>query len=262
MNRMLFVLKFVLLFAALSSTSTAQTQSPDIKFIAETLVVQADGIYQADPDLATLTFDISTQEKELKQSYDLASQAMQKIVSLAEKNGVKKEDVSSGVLTVRPYYDGDRRKKAKYYTVQGQITLKVREFSKLGPILEGSAEDGITDFRSLTYSLENEESAKQKAVAEAMKRAVGRASAALEQKGQKVGALRFANLDVKQLVGLSDMNVYAMLQRGAVSQSVEVSSGGGGGLFGHHKVAPPPAPIPQPEKITVSATVQCAFQIL
>jgi len=40
-----------------------------------------------------------------------------------------------------------------------------------------------------------------------MKRAVGRASAALEQKGQKVGALRFANLDVKQLVGVSEMSV-------------------------------------------------------
>jgi uncharacterized protein YggE len=260
MNQRLLVLKLALVLVALCFTAAVSAQSPDIKFIAETLVVQADGIYQADPDLATLTFDISTQEKELKLSYDQASQAMQKIVSLAEKNGVRKDDVSSGVLTVRPYYEGDRRKKAKYYLVQGQITLKVREFSKLGPILEGSAEDGITDFRSLTYSLDNEETAKQKAVAEAMKRAVGRASAALEQKGQKVGVLRFANLDVKQLVGLSAMNVYGLAQYGTAAEMVSVSSDKDG-LFRRGKVAPPP-PIPQPEKITVSATVQCAFQIL
>jgi hypothetical protein len=236
-------------------------QNPDIKFIAETLVVQADGIYEADPDLATLTFDISSQDKDLKPTYDRASQSLQKILTLAEKNGIAKSDISSGVLTVRPFYEGDRRKKAKSYLVQGQVTLKVRDFSKLGPILEGSVDDGITDFRSLTYSLSDEEAAKQKAVAEAMKRAVGRAGAALEQKGQKVGALRFANLDVKQLVGISDMKVFGYSQLDSL-QSVEVPEGGGG-IFGHKKPVPAaPPPVPQPERITVSATVQCAFQIL
>jgi len=75
------------------------------------------------------------------------------------------------------------------------MTLRVRYFSKLGPIMEGSVDDGITDFRSLTYTLANEEPAKERAVSEAMRRAVGRASAALEPKGQKVGVLRFANLE-------------------------------------------------------------------
>ncbi len=255
MKRMMLALAVVCLIAL----SSAAQQNPDIKFIAETLVVQADGTYQSDPDLATLVFDISSQDKELKTTYANASQSMQKIIALADKNGVAKADVASGVLTVRPFYEGDRKKKAKSYLVQGQITLKIRDFSKIGPILEASVDDGITDFRSLTYSLADEEAAKQKAVAEAMKRAVGRASAALEQKGQKVGALRFANLDVKQLVGLSDMNVYAYARLGAVSESVEVK-GGGGGWFGK-KTAVPPPPMPQPEKITVSAMVQCAFQI-
>src|SRR5882724_7077199 len=48
----------------------AHSQNPEIKFIADTLVVQADGTYQADPDLATLTFDITAQDKELKPTYD------------------------------------------------------------------------------------------------------------------------------------------------------------------------------------------------
>jgi uncharacterized protein len=259
MKRIVSALAVVCLFAG---NSRAQ-QNPDIKFIAETLVVQADGTYQADPDLATLTFDISSQDKELKITYDRASDSMHKIIALAEKNGIAKSDVANGVLTVRPFYEGDRKKKAKSYLVQGQITLKIRDFSKIGPILENSVDDGITDFRSLTYSLADEEAAKQRAVAEAMKRAVGRASAALEQKGQKVGALRFANLDIKQLAGVSSMDVYALRNYSAtfgLAQTVEVSSGGGGGSR-DKKYATTPPPIPQPEKITVSATVQCAFQI-
>jgi len=253
---------FVFVLALIAAPSRAQqNQNNDIKFIAETLVVQADGTYQADPDLATLAFNITSQDKELKPTYDRASQSLQRILTLAEKNGVAKADISSGVLTIRPFYDGDRRKKAKSYLVQGQVTLHVRDFSRLGPILEGSVDDGITDFRSLTYSLSDEEAAKQKAVSEAMKRAVGRASAALEQKGQKVGALRFANLDVKQLVGTSEMNVYA-LRTYSATETVEVAAASTG-FWSKRKAAPaPPPPIPQPEKITVSATVQCAFQIL
>ena len=270
MQRMLRMFTFVLTvtcFSILCSRAMAQAPNSDIKFIAETLVVQADGTYEADPDLATLTFDISAQDKELRQTYDRAAQSMRKIADLAEKNGIQKADVSSGVLTVRPFYDGEKRKRAKYYLVQGQITLKIRDFSKLAPILDGSIEDGITDFRSLTYSIADEEAAKQHAVAEAMHRALGRASAALEQKGQKVGALRFANLDIKQLVGLSNIDVYGLTQLQTMqAETVEVSSGGGGGTWpwAHKKpaAAPPPPPLPRPEKITVSATVQCAFQIL
>ncbi len=232
---------------------TSKAQNPEVKFIADTLVVQAEGTFEADPDLATLTFDISSQDKELKPAYDRASQAMRKIVGLAEKNGLKKEDVSSGVLTVTPYYGGDRKKRAKSFLVQGQIVLKVRDFSKLAAIMEESVTDEITDFRSLTYSLADEEAAKQHAVAEAMRRALGRANAALEQKGQKVGALRFASLDVKQLVGVARFDVMSL------NQTVEVTSG----VFGHKAALPPPPPppLPRPEKITVSATVQCAFQI-
>lgn len=48
----------------------AAAQKPEPKFIADTLVVEAEGIYETDPDLATLTFDVSSQDKELKRAYD------------------------------------------------------------------------------------------------------------------------------------------------------------------------------------------------
>ncbi len=250
LNRVALCLPAALLFAL-----TCKAQGPEIKFIADTLVVQAEGTFETDPDLATLAFDVSSQDKELKPTYEKASQAMQKIVRLAERNGLKKEDVSSGVLTVTPYYGGDRKKRAKSFLVQGHIVLKVRDFSKLGDLMEESVTDEITDLRSLTYSLADEEAAKQHAVAEAMRRAMGRANAALEQKGQKIGVLRFANLDVKQIVGVARLDVASL----SLTEAVEVQNG----FFGSRKAvaAPPPPPLPRPEKITVSATVQCAFQI-
>jgi len=243
------------LFSVFVLALTSKAQGPEVKFIADTLVVQAEGTFEADPDLATLAFDISSQDKELKPTYDKAAQAMQKIVGLAERNGLKKEDVSSGVLTVTPYYGGDRKKRTKSFLVQGHIVLKVHDFSKLGTLMDESVTDEITDFRSLTYSLADEEAAKQHAVADAMRRAMGRATAALEQKGQKVGALRFASLDVRQLVGIAELQVSDLPLNGR-SFSAQLS-----GDKSPQYVPPPPPPLPHPEKIKVSATVQCAFQI-
>jgi uncharacterized protein len=251
------VTTFVLLLAA--SVAAAKAQSPEPKFIADSLVVQADGTYEADPDLATMTFHIFSQEKELKKAYDAATQSMQQISTLATSNGLKKEDISTGVLTVAPIYEGDRKKRARSYYVQGEMRLRVRDFSRIGPILDGSVDAGVADFRSLTYSLSDEEGAKKQAVAEAMRRAIGRASIALEQKGQKLGGLRYMNLDVQQLAGVALAQLQTYTLNTETMESTTERSGFG---FGKKQAAPPPpAPPPQPEKITVKATVQCAFQI-
>jgi len=108
------------------------------------------------------------------------------------------------------------------------------------------------DFRSLTYSLADEEAAKQKAVADAMRRALGRATVALEQSKQKLGPTRYVNLEVLNLVGIAQLRSLDLLE------SAEALPG----VFAAHKVAPPPPAVPvRPEKITINATVQCVFQI-
>jgi uncharacterized protein YggE len=248
----------LLALAVVCSFSLASAQNAELKFVADTLVVQAEGTYEADPDLATMTFRIFSQEKELKKAYDAATQSMQRISALGASNGLKKEDISTGVLTVAPIYEGDRKKHARSYYVQGEMVLRVRDFSRIGPILDGSVEDGIADFRSLTYSLSDEEEAKKRAVAEAMRRAIGRATVALEQKSQKLGGLRYMSLDVQHLLGVAQLqNIPTSLE------AVEVlAESGGAGIFTKKKreLPPPPTP-PQPQKITVQANVQCAFQI-
>ena len=136
------------------------------------------------------------------------------------------------------------------------MVLRVHDFARIGPILDGSVDDAVADFRSINYSLSDEEAAKKQAVAEAMRRAVGRATIALEQKGQRLGGLRYMSLDVRQLLGVAQLQSF-----GTVNETVAVETeAGGGGLF-HKKAQLPPPPPPAPEKITVSASVQCAFQI-
>lgn len=237
----------------------AIAQQPEVKFIADTLVVQAEGRYESDPDLAIMTFDVSSQEKELKEAYAKASQSMRTIVAVAERNGLGKDAIHTGVLTITPFYEGDRKKRARAYRVQGHVVLKVQDFSKVGAIMDESVQDGIADFRSLTYQLSNEEAAKQKAVADAMHRAAGRAAVALEQTKQRLGPARSVSLEVRDLIGIAQ--IQSLPYDAYAYETAERSSGGG--IFAAKKMAlpPPPPPPVQPEKITITASVQCVFGI-
>jgi uncharacterized protein len=247
-------LSLTLALVALCVPRVQSQQGAQVKFVADTLIVEAEGTYESDPDQALLAFDVSVQGKELKQAYTKAAQAMRQIVEVAERNGLSKDAIQTGVLTVTPYYEGGgRNRKVRAYTVQGHVQLKVQDFSKVGPILDDSVQEGVVDFRSLTYSLANEEAAKQKAVADAMQRALGRATIALQQSKQKLGATRYVNLEVRNLVGVSEVENLPL-------PSVNVDSFG---LFMPHKrtAPPPPAPPVRPGKIAITATVQCVFQI-
>jgi uncharacterized protein YggE len=249
--------RIIILFVLLASL-LAVAQQPEVKFIADTLVVQAKGKYESDPDLAMMAFDVSSQEKELKDAYAKASQSMRTIVGVAERNGLDKDAIQTGVLTITPFYEGDRKKRARAYRVQGHVVLRIQDFAKVGPIMDESVQDGIADFRSLTYQLSNEEAAKQKAVADAMHRAAGRATVALEQTKQKLGPVRSVSLEVRDLIGIAQ--IQSLPYDTFVYETLEHSSGGS--IFGAKKMAPPPPPPPvQPEKITITASVQCVFSI-
>lgn len=244
-------------FLCVSALPALAQQNDQPKFIADTLVLQANGTFEAEPDLATLTFDISSHDKDLTQAYTQATQSMQQIVAVAEKNGLAKQEISTGVLTLTPSYDLDRNKKPKSYFVQGQIVLNVHDFTKIGAILDDSVENGLANFRSLTYSLENPEGAKARAVADAMHNAVERAKAALAENGQKAGAVRYANVDIGQIMGITQ---YSAAPLGSTSETIEVTSTGSAGSYVRPRAAFAPPPV-QPGKITVSARVQCAFRI-
>src|ERR1051326_3213140 len=254
--------RFIILFVLLAPM-LAIAQQPEIKFIADTLVVQAEGKYESDPDLAIMAFDVASQEKELKDAYAKASQSMRTIVGVAERNGLGKDAIQTGVLTVTPFYEGDRKKRARAYRVQGHVILQIQDFTKVGPIMDESVQDGIADFRSLTYQLSNEEAAKQKAVADAMHRATGRATVALEQTKQKLGPARSVSLEVRDLIGIAQ--IQSLPYDAYNYETTARSSSSGGGLFSlgaaKKMAAPPPPPPVQPGKITITASVQCVFQI-
>ncbi len=241
----------LVLAVGLALAAAAAAQAPESKYIADTVTVQADAVYEADPDLATLTFDVSATDKQLRKAYAQATASLERILALAERNGLARQDVTAGAFTVTPDIDWrDKKRRPRSYRVESRVTFRLHDFSRLGDLIDEAVDSGIAEFRSLDFSLENEEAAKVRAVAMARERAEARARAALGN-GSRLGPPRFVGVDIKPVERLMSLNGLASLElsSGNVASRMAVSA------------PPPPVSLAAPEKIRVRATVNCVFQI-
>src|SRR5205807_3215314 len=103
---------------------------------------------------------------------------------------------SLGFLSVQPQYDWKNPKhKVIGYRVSTDVTLKLKDFSKIGPITQQLADANVSETQTLNYTLENMDEAKNKAVEDAYRRARNSADTLARASGRSLGELSYASVD-------------------------------------------------------------------
>jgi uncharacterized protein len=222
------------MFAVGQDRSTIQSQP-------NTVVVGADGKFEANPDTALLQFNISAQEDNSRAAYDRASKAAEQIREILRSNGIEPKTAQISSFSIQPVYDYRQAKsKLVAYRVNASVTLKLKDFSKIGTILQQLADIDITGNQSLTYTLEDMDAAKKKAVEDAYRRAHESAEAVANAGGRTLGELSYASVDTYENVRVSPMIHMA-----------RVATAG----------APAPTEEFSPENVTVTAHVNAVFAL-
>ena len=97
---------------------------------------------------------------------------------------------------MNPQYDWKNPKhKVIGYQVTTSVNLKLKDFSKIGPVTAQLADVSVADSQSLSYTLDSTEEAKSKAVADAYRRARASAQALANASGRTLGELSYASVD-------------------------------------------------------------------
>src|SRR5450759_1035439 len=154
---------FVLLLA-----SFAGAQAPTLTALPNTIFVGADGKFETAPDTALIQFNISAQADSAKEAYDQAAKQAEATRQVLRANGIDPKSAEIGFFSVNPQYDWKSPKhKVIGYQVTTSVSLKLKDFSKIGPVTQQLAEASVSESQSLSYTLDSTDEAKSKAVADA-----------------------------------------------------------------------------------------------
>ena len=190
---------------------------PTIAAQPNTLFVGADGKFEANPDTALVQFNISAQDDNSKAAYDRASKAADQVRQILRSNGLEPSAAQLGYYSVEPVYDYTKAKrKLVGYRVNVNVSLKLKDFTKIAPIVQQLSDADVTDQQSISYQLDDIDAAKSKAVEDAYRRARASAEALAHAGGRTLGEMTYASVDTFENVRPMPMAPMAKMSSMAV----------------------------------------------
>src|ERR1017187_870390 len=237
MKTTMFVLCGVLVLSA-----ALHAQAPTVTALPNTVYVGADGKFETAPDTALIQFNISAQADTAKDAYDQAAKQAEATRQVLRTNGIDPKAAQIGFFSVNPQYDWKSQKhKIIGYQVTTSVSLKLKDFSKIGPITQQLADGSVGESQSLSYILDSTEEAKGKAVADAYRRARASAESLASASGRTLGELSYASVDT-----FENIRVLAPMPRRAMAMNASAA-------------IPAPTEEFSPQNVTITAHVNAMF---
>ncbi len=215
---------------------------PTITAQPNSVFAGADGKYEAAPDTALLQFNISAQADTAKEAYEQASKEAEHTRQILRSTGVEPKAAEIGYYSIQPIYDWKNpKRKLVGYRVTTSVSLKLKDFSKIGPITQQLADADVSQSQSVSYTLENMDEAKSKAVEDAFRHARASLETVARASGRTLGELSYASVDTFE-------NVRPMPMAGR-AMAMET------------RAAPAPTEEFTPQNITITAHVNAMFTL-
>ena len=236
-----------LAFCAALLVSSSIAVSPAL---AATVEIEAEGpvielsVYEsvtAEPDLVTIGAGVSTQAPTAVAAMRQNSAEMRRVIDQILALGVAEEDIQTTGINLSAQYDYDRanqRQVFRGYQVSNRVSVKLRDIDATGAALDALVSAGATDLSGPSFSIENDEAAKDIARTRAIERADERARS------------------YAYMVGYNDVRVLSISEaiqgRGAVAQ-MEMRS-----IAADVSAAPPV----QPGQVSTGVSISIKFEMV
>lgn len=176
------------LIAVSAAVPAAAADSP-----ARTISVTGEGEVTSKPDLAEVILGVTNDGPTAGAALQANSQAATAMIDLLKREGVEERDLQTSGLVLQPKFEQTQNyspPKAKGYTVSNTVTVRVRDLSKLGALLDKAVSGGANDLRGVQFDIAKRQSAQDEARRRAMQDAARKAALFAEAGGVKLGALQ------------------------------------------------------------------------
>jgi uncharacterized protein YggE len=236
-------LAYLSLLLCFSAAALAQ-EHPTVAAQQNSIYVGADGKFESAPDTAQIQFTVSVQDETSQVAFQRASKNVDQVRQVLRANGIDPKSANIGFLSVQPVYEWRPKQHVVGYRVTTDVTLKLKDFSKVAPITQQLAEANVSETQTVNYALENIDEAKNRAVEDAYRRARTSAETLARTSGRTLGELSYASIDTYE-------NPHVVMPRMARPMAAMAAA------------AATPAPTEEftPQTVTVTAHVNALFNL-
>ena len=152
------------------------------------IVVSGEGEATTAPDLALLSLSVMREAKTAREALDANNDAMAAVIAAMKAAGINERDLQTAGIQISPRYnytnkpDGGQDAELVAYQVTNTLSVRIRDISKAGEILDKAVTLGVNQGGGITFTNENPAAtiaeARKKAVADAIAKAKDLAEAA------------------------------------------------------------------------------------
>jgi uncharacterized protein YggE len=178
----------------------AYGQTPPAQERMSVLSLSGEGTAEAQPELAILQVGVAVTAKVAKDAFAENSKLLAAALNAAKENGVETRDLQTAGLSLRPDIvraDKWPHREVVGYQVNNVVTMRVRDLSKLGGLIDRLVVLGINDIRSIQFSVANPAPLVEQARAAAIKDVMDKAQKYAEA----------ANVRIVRVLTLNEDNV-------------------------------------------------------
>jgi hypothetical protein len=129
------------------------------------------------PDIATIGAGVTTEAPTATEALRQNSAEMQKVVARIKALGVAEKDIQTTGINLNARYDYDQatqRQVFRGYQASNRVSVILRKVDGAGRVLDALVEAGANDLNGPSFSIENDEAAKDAARKRAIERAQAR----------------------------------------------------------------------------------------
>ena len=175
MNRQIVLLGLAALATLPAFAASAQTQPPP------RIIVMGEGEAAAAPDLALMSLSVMREAKTAREALDANNDAMAAVIAAMQSFGIAERDLQTAGIQIQPRYnytnraDGGQDAQLVAYQVTNTLSVRIRDLSKTGEILDRSVTLGVNQGGGVQFTNDDPAAvlteARKEAVADAMEKA-------------------------------------------------------------------------------------------
>lgn len=166
------------------------------------LMVQAEGVVNAKPDLMQMRLGVLTEAEEAGMAMDANNQRMAAVISMLKEIGIADDEMATGQFKIRPEWSrpprptpADWQRQIIGYRVTNELSISTTRVALAGQLLSQAQRAGANEIGGLQFGLADPTSHRQKAIELATAKARRKAQTMAAAAGVELGPVQSISLD-------------------------------------------------------------------